>query len=168
MYTHNTDCPCTHSHALLNQCRLLAHTQLILRLQLVYRSNSITGYKNSCRSCVVNIILDIFMFYKQRVLADFWSRKDSAVDINKMFIAHSMCTALRLRLAQIGVLFGCQNAIFVKRRHTWECWLIMFRVRVCVRHYIGKCTVIMAKLRWVGILHKWRYWWPGLHLVLAG
>ena len=39
------------------------------------------------------IILCIFMFYKQRVLAGFWGRKDSAVGIDKLFIAHSMCTA---------------------------------------------------------------------------
>ena len=30
------------------------------------------------------------MFYKQRILADFWGRKDSAVGINKLFIAHSI------------------------------------------------------------------------------
>ena len=35
-----------------------------------------------------NIILRIFIFYKQRVLADFWSRKDGAVGIYPEF-----CTA---------------------------------------------------------------------------
>ena len=37
------------------------------------------------------MILRIFMFYIQRVLADFWGRKDSAVGINKLFIAHFIC-----------------------------------------------------------------------------
>ena len=45
---------------------------------------------------------------------------------------------LRLRLAQIGALFGSQNAIFVKHRLNilGSGMLIdhdMFRVRVCVR-----------------------------------
>ena len=35
------------------------------------------------------MILRIFMLYIQRVLADFWGRKDSVVGINKLFIAHS-------------------------------------------------------------------------------
>ena len=39
------------------------------------------------------IILRILMFYVQRFLADFWGRKDSVVGINKLFIAHFMCTA---------------------------------------------------------------------------
>ena len=39
------------------------------------------------------IILRILMFYIQRVLADFWGRKDSAVGINKLFIAHLICSA---------------------------------------------------------------------------
>ena len=34
------------------------------------------------------------MFYKQRVLflADFWGWKDSGIGVDKLFIAHSMCT----------------------------------------------------------------------------
>ena len=39
------------------------------------------------------IILGILMFYKQRVLAYFWDPKDSAVGINKLFIAHFISTA---------------------------------------------------------------------------
>ena len=39
------------------------------------------------------IILRILMFYIQRVLADFWGRKDSVVGINKLFIAHFICKA---------------------------------------------------------------------------
>ena len=105
-----------------------------------------------------NTILHIFMFYKQCDLADFWGRKDSTVCIIKQtvyrsFHVHSAMThaSLRLRLAQIGALSGSQNAIFVKHTYTWECWLIMFRIRVCVRYpiyYIGKYTVI-------GILYYW-------------
>ena len=71
--------------------------------------------------------ISAFTFYKQRVLTYFWGRKDSVVGINKPLIAHSMCMAqyvthspLRLRLAQIGALFGSQNAILVKHSYTWE------------------------------------------------
>ena len=38
-------------------------------------------------------ILRVLMFYIQRVLADFWGRKDSVVGINKLFITHFICTA---------------------------------------------------------------------------
>ena len=34
-----------------------------------------------------------YLFYKQRILADFWSWKDSVIGIKKLFIAHSMCKA---------------------------------------------------------------------------
>ena len=87
-----------------------------------------------------NIIFAHIYVFKQCVLADFWGRKDSAVGINKLFIVHSMCTGavihapLHLRLAQIAPLFGSQNAIFVKHKYAWEFWLIMFRIRVCVRY----------------------------------
>ena len=37
--------------------------------------------------------LRIYMFYIQRVLADFWGRKDSVVGIKKLFIAHFICTS---------------------------------------------------------------------------
>ena len=75
------------------------------------------------------------MVYKQRVLADFWGRKDKGVGINKLyrsFHVHGAVTRARRRLwlAQIGALFGSQNAIFVKYKYTWECRLIMFRIRV--------------------------------------
>ena len=43
-------------------------------------------------------------------------------------------------------------------KYTWECWLIMFtfRIRVCVgKQYRPVYTIIMAKLRWVRILHKY-------------
>ena len=40
-----------------------------------------------------NIISRIFIFYKQHILAEFLARKDNAVGIRKLFIAHFMCTA---------------------------------------------------------------------------
>ena len=89
----------------------------------------------------ITIILRIFMFYKQCILAELLGRKDSAVGINKLFIAHSTCTTqwYMHRCAwdwHYRALFGSQNAIFVKHKYTWECWLIMFRIRVCVRYPI--------------------------------
>ena len=95
------------------------------------------------------IILCIFMFYKQHVLADFWSPKDSAVGVSKLFIAHSMCTVQwhmhhsacnrhKSGYTQIGVLFASEKAIFFTYKYTWEweCRLVMFRFRVCVRYPI--------------------------------
>ena len=60
------------------------------------------------------IILRIFMFYIQRVLADICCRKDTVVGINILFIAHFICTAqshapLRLRLSQIALSFRPQK-----------------------------------------------------------
>ena len=112
-----------------------------------------------------NIILRIFMFYKHRVVADFWGRKDSAVGINKWFIAHSMCTASNTCTAALatGTNWSVQNA---KHKYTGGCWLIMFVIRNCVRYpIIGKYTLIMAKLRCPKLrnLHKcqidvYRFW----------
>ena len=65
------------------------------------------------------MILRIFMFYIERVLADFWGRKYIAVGINKLYIAHFIWSAqqhapLRLRLAQVALSFRPQK--FAKTR----------------------------------------------------
>ena len=63
---------------------------------------------------------------------------------------------LRLRLAQIGVLFGSKNAIFVKHKYTWDaywsCLELQFVCGLQYRQILG--PISMAKLKWVRILHK--------------
>ena len=49
------------------------------------------------------------MFYIQRVLADFWGRKDSVVGINKLFIAQFICIAVTYTAA---LATGTNRAVF--------------------------------------------------------
>jgi len=64
------------------------------------------------------------MFYKQRVVAVFRGRIDSAVGIQtvyRSFHVDGEVTNALLYLTQIGALFGFQNVTFVIHQYTWEC-----------------------------------------------
>ena len=110
-----------------------------------------------------NIILRIFMFYKQRVLADFWGRKDSAVGINKLFIAHSMCTAQWHMDCCACDWHKSEDYFGLKMQYLWNTnipgagnsdWSCL-GLSLCEVSNIAN-IVIMAKLRWVRVLHKCR------------
>ena len=58
---------------------------------------------------------------------------------------------LRLRLAQIGALFGSKNAIFVKHKYTWDLIDHVKDYSLCEVSNIDKYAVIMATLKRVGI-----------------
>ena len=60
------------------------------------------------------------MFYKQRVLADFWGRKDSAVGINKLIIAHSMCTAQRHMHSYACDWHKSERYLGLKMQYLWN------------------------------------------------
>ena len=101
------------------------------------------------------IILRILMFYIQRVLADIWGRKDSVVGINKLFIAHSICTAALATVTNRAVFSTstvCQDALFIKHKYAQDdCnWMNYFNQV----SNVGKNTDIIATLSWVRLVHK--------------